>query len=162
VKPFAIRVAMETQRPRRKRVSTDQLARCTGPVTFDCALRLDVHSQAPRLAFTSINGKVRIAEDETTDDVSSSRDRLQRELADVRAHPVVLTIREDRASRENCPQVVERNLLARAVPGVLAHAQVGGAGAKYGHLLVRDDRPQCVRGSDRVRIEDDLGAGRER
>ncbi len=112
VKARAIRVAVDPDRARRKRPQADELAFAEvlhAIVGHDLYVETKTHA----LAVAAVHRQQRIAEHETADHVGAARDRMDGDMLEVVADPVVLRLVEDRARRLDDAQAREAAHLAR-------------------------------------------------
>src|SRR5262245_5653617 len=142
MEPGAVVVAVKAKWSRWKRISADQLS---NPMSGRCIWRklaLHVIGEAPALGFAAIDGKVGIAQDETSDNVGSAGDRLERQRLHIVADPVVLPVIKNGASRQDGAQGCKVEMIPRHESGAITHLQVCGTRAKDRHLLLRCQCPQ--------------------
>ena len=91
VEPAVGIIAVKPERPRRERIRTDQLANWRGQLASR-RKGSHVEAKAPALGLPAVDREVGVTQDKAADNVRATRYRLQRQVINMVAHPVVLPL----------------------------------------------------------------------
>ena len=157
VESTVVAIADKAERPRRERIGADQLADLRGRLVRrgKCS---DVEAKASALGVPAVDREIGVTQDKATNDIRATRYRLQRQVRNMVADPVVLALIENRSGRKYRAQRGKIEGASRSKSRLLAELKIGRVGPEYSHPFGGDNSPQRLRSLNRTVVEHQFGS----